>query len=95
MTPGTARPVENPIWIDRPAVITADREGMFFPLVLPEAYVEKGMRVGFIQDYFGNHVADVTAPVAGIVIYIRAVLSLKKGDNLIDIGVIAPAPRAK
>jgi hypothetical protein len=37
-------------------------------------------------------VADVCAPVAGLVIYIRAIPSLKKGDNLVDIGEISDGP---
>jgi len=93
MTPGQPRPVETAVWIDHAAAVVADREGMFFPLVGPEAYVEKGMKVGFIQDYFGAHVADVTAPNSGVVIYIRAVPSLKKGDNLVYIGEIVPSPK--
>ena len=92
MLPGTVTPVEHPVWIANATVITADREGVFFPLIGPEAYVAKGMRIGYITDYFGDKVADVTAPVAGIVIYVRAIPSLKKGDNLVDIGEIVGAP---
>jgi predicted deacylase len=90
MLPGMVTAVEHPVWIANATVIVADREGVFYPLVGPEAYVAKGMRIGYITDYFGEKVADVTAPVAGIVIYVRAIPSLKKGDNLVDIGEIAP-----
>jgi predicted deacylase len=89
MLPGAAPPVEHAVWMENPKVVTADREGVFVPLVGPEAYVTKGMRVGYIADYFGDKVADVTAPVSGVVIYIRAIPSLKKGDNMVDIGEIA------
>jgi predicted deacylase len=95
MTPGSPRPVENPVWIDRAAAVAADRDGMFFPLVVPEAYVEKGMKVGFIQNYFGDHVADVVAPAAGVVIYIRAVPSLRKGDTVVYIGEVVAGPKGK
>ena len=89
MLPGGASPVANPVWIANPTVVAADREGVFYPLVVPEAYVAKGMRLGYITDYSGDTVADVTAPVAGVVIYIRAIPSLKKGDTLVDLGEIA------
>ncbi|HTS65169.1 MAG TPA: M14 family metallopeptidase [Candidatus Acidoferrales bacterium] len=92
MLPGAAPLLEKPVWIANATVVTADREGVFCPLARPEAYVAKGMRVGYITDYFGDKVADVTAPVSGIVIYIRAIPSLKKGDNLADIGEIAANP---
>jgi hypothetical protein len=92
MLPGKVTPVEHVVWIANATVVTADREGVFVPLVGPEAYVAKGMRIGYITDYFGEKVADVTAPAAGVVIYVRAIPSLKKGDNLVDIGEIVATP---
>jgi len=92
MLPGDVTPVAHPVWIANATVVAADREGVFHPEALPEAYVAKGARVGYITDYFGDKVADVTSPVAGIVIYIRAIPSLKKGDNLVDIGELADNP---
>jgi predicted deacylase len=92
MLPGAAMSVERPVWLANPTVVPAEREGVFYPLVGPEAYVAKGMRVGYVTDYFGEPIADVTSPVAGIVIYVRAIPSLKKGDTLIDIGEIAEPP---
>ena len=89
MLPGVAAPVEHPLWIGRYAVVTSDREGVFYPLVVPEAYVKQGSRIGYMTDYFGNKVWDVTAPLSGVVIYIGAVPSMKKGDNIGYIGEIA------
>jgi predicted deacylase len=70
----------------------ADRDGVFYALALPEGYVRKGMAVGYLTDYFGDKVSDVVAPVSGVVIYIRAVPSAKKGDTLAYIGEIAEQP---
>ncbi|HJZ99306.1 MAG TPA: M14 family metallopeptidase [Candidatus Solibacter sp.] len=95
MLPGDVIPVAHPVWIANATVVAADREGVFHPEVLPEAYVAKGARIGYISDYFGDKVADITSPVAGVVIYVRAIPSLKKGDNLVDIGEIAEAPTAR
>ena len=89
MLPGVATPVEHPLWIGRYAVVTSDRDGVFFPLVVPEAYVKQGTRIGYMTDFFGNKVWDVTAPLSGVVIYIGAVPSMKKGDNVGYIGEIA------
>jgi predicted deacylase len=89
MLPGVATPVEHPLWIGRYAVVTSDRDGVFFPLVVPEAYVKQGARIGYMTDYFGNKVWDVAAPLSGVVIYIGAVPSMKKGDNIGYIGEIA------
>jgi predicted deacylase len=92
MLPGDAPPVEHPIWIANATVIASDRDGFFHPLVTPEAYVQKGMRIGYATDAFGEKTADFVAPVTGVVIYVRAVPSLKKGDNVADIGEIAGDP---
>ena len=92
MLPGAAPPVEHPIWIANATVIASDRDGVFHPLVTPEAYVQKGMRIGFATDGFGEKTVDFVSPVSGVVIYIRAVPSLKKGDNVADIGEIVEDP---
>ena len=89
MLPGVATRVEHPLWIGRYAVVTSDRDGVFFPLVVPEAYVKQGTTIGYMTDFFGNKVWDVTAPLSGVVIYIGAVPSMKKGDNIGYIGEIA------
>jgi predicted deacylase len=92
MLPGEAPLVEHPIWIANATVISSDRDGFFHPLVVPEAFVQKGMSIGYATNSFGQRIADFTAPVSGVVIYIRAVPSLKKGDSVIDIGEIVEDP---
>jgi hypothetical protein len=52
------------------------------------------MKIGYVTDYFGKKIWDATAPVTGVVVYIGAVPSLKKGDTIADIGEIALAPPA-
>jgi predicted deacylase len=92
MLPGDAVPVVNPVWIANATLVTSDREGVFHAVVGPEAYVTKGSRLGYITDYFGEKVEDVTSPAAGVVIYVRSIPSLKKGDHLADVGEIADGP---
>jgi hypothetical protein len=41
-----------------------------------------------VTDYVGRILGDVRAPEAGIIMYVRAVPSLKKGDTIADVGVI-------
>ena len=48
------------------------------------------MKIGLVTDYFGKPVLEARAPVSGVILHINAVPSLKKGDNIADIGVIAP-----
>jgi uncharacterized protein len=92
MLPGEVKPVEHPVWIGQITTVHSDEEGIFYPLVVPEAYVQQGMRIGYTTDYFGNKVADVITPISGIVVYICSVPSMAKGGTAAYIGEIASAP---
>ena len=92
MLPGDAKPVDHPVWIGTITTVRSDQDGIFYPLVVPEAYVTQGMRVGYVTDYFGNKLADVVSPVSGVVVYVCSVPSMKKGDTAAYIGEIASAP---
>jgi hypothetical protein len=92
MLPGEAAPVQHPLWMNGPVVVNSEHDGVFYPLAVPEAHVEKGMRLGYVTDYFGNKIEDVISPVSGVIVYICAVPSMKKGDTVADIGEIANDP---
>ncbi len=89
MLTGKVTPVEHPLWIARYSTVVSEQEGIFYPLVVPEAYVQKGTRLGYITNYFGERISEVTSPIAGVVLYICAVPSMKKGDNISYVGEIA------
>jgi len=88
MTARAAAPVAKPIWIDPLLSVTAERDGVFHPLVDRDAHVTKGQKIGAITDYLNRPLQEVVAPDAGIVLFVRAVPSLKKGDTLASIGVV-------
>jgi uncharacterized protein len=92
MLPGAAAAVEHPVWIGPLTSVKSDHDGIFYPLAVPEAYVERGMVIGYVTDYFGNKLADVTTPISGVITYICSVPSMKKGDTAANIGEIASAP---
>jgi predicted deacylase len=92
MLPGGVAPVEHPVWMGPITTVKSECDGIFYPLVVPEAYVSRGMIVGYVTDYFGNKLADVTTPIPGVVAYICSVPSMKKGDTVANIGEIAAVP---
>ncbi len=92
MLPGTAIPVEQPLWIGQISIVRSEHEGIFYPIVVPEAYVRKGMKIGYVTDYFGNKLADIETPVTGVILYVCAVPSMKKGDTVANIGEVVEAP---
>ena len=93
MLTGTVTPVAKPIWLEKIVAIAADREGVFHASVDRDAHVAKGATIGFVTDYLNRPLQDVAAPEAGIVMFIRAVPSLKKGDTMVNIGVVSTQAR--
>jgi predicted deacylase len=89
MLPGDPHAVENPVWLEKIMDVTGEQLGIFYPLVKRGAYVEAGMKLGYVTDFFGKIIAEPRAPVAGIILHINALPSLKKGDNIANIGVVA------
>ena len=92
MLPGAPRTVESPVWIERLADVTSEQSGIFYPLVERGRFVEVGMKVGYVTDYVGRHLFDARAKAAGVVLYIRAVPTINKGDAIASIGIVGKAP---
>jgi len=88
MLPGAVEPVEHPVWIEKTITMAADDGGIFYPSVKRGSYVDKGTKVGYVTDYLGQVIAEARAPEAGVVTFIRAVPSLKKGDTIATVGVV-------
>ncbi|PYY22384.1 MAG: succinylglutamate desuccinylase [Acidobacteria bacterium] len=92
MLAGEATPVERPVWIGRVSSVTSPNAGFFYPLVRRGTYVAEGMKIGYVTDYFGKTVWEVRAPTSGVVLYICSVPSMKKDDNVANIGQITTEP---
>jgi uncharacterized protein len=90
MLPGEPRFIEHPVWIKALAEVTSPADGIFYPLVKRDTFVEAGRKLGDVTDYFGKVIFEPRAPVSGIILHICAVPSMKKGDNVANIGVISP-----
>ena len=92
MLPGEATRVEHPVWIGKLDTVEGGQTGIFDPLVKRGSYVEQGMKIGTITDYFGNVIEEARAPAAGVVLYVCSVPSMKKGDTVAYVGEIAREP---
>jgi predicted deacylase len=89
MLPGSAKLLENPLWLSHYTVIKGDANGIFYPLVVPNAYVDKGTKLGYITTLSGERNSEVIAPISGVMIYVSAVPTVNQGDNLGYIGELA------
>jgi hypothetical protein len=92
MLPGTPAMVDHPVWIDSIQTIASEQTGIFYPLVARGTYVARGMKVGYVTDYVGRTLFEARAPEAGVVLYVCAVPSMKKGDTIATVGVVSASP---
>jgi predicted deacylase len=89
MLSGNAPAIEHPVWIAKIDTVASTETGVFYPLVKRGNYVAAGARIGYITDYFGNVIQQAHAPAAGVVLYVCAVPSMKKGDTVAFVGEVA------
>ncbi len=90
MLPGQPERIEHPVWIESVETIASERNGIFYPLVRRGSYVAAGMAVGYLTDYVGNKILEFRAPAAGVVLFVRAMPSMTKGETIANIGIVAP-----
>jgi predicted deacylase len=90
--PGEPRFIDYPVWIGSLSDVPSPETGIFYPLVKRDTYVEAGRKLGDVTNYYGQVIFEARAPVSGIILHICALPSMKKGDSLATIGVIAVNP---
>ncbi len=85
--PGTAQPVAGPVWFERLVTVEAEQTGIFYPVAARGAYVAQGARLGYVTDYVNKTISVALAPASGVVLFIRGVPSLVKGETIASIGI--------
>lgn len=92
MLPGAPTRVEHPVWIESVKTIVSGETGLFYPVVRKGSYVAQGTRVGYVTDFMGRPTFEALSPASGVVLYICSVPSMKKGDTVANVGVVAASP---
>jgi predicted deacylase len=92
MMTGNPTKVERPVWIESVKTIASGETGLFYPTVRRGSYVAEGTKVGFVTDFVGRTIFEARAPAAGVVLYICSVPSMKKGETIANVGVVATSP---
>ena len=83
--------MEHPVWIDRNEVLRSEHTGLWYPVAQPGRTVAAGTLLGVVTDYFGQRLAEVRAPFAGVVLYIVHTPPINTGEPLAMIGHIKPS----
>ncbi len=81
-------------WLGEDARVRADSNVAWVSLVDRDARVTAGQVIGYTTDYWGRKIADVKAPKAGLVSFIRSVPSAWAGATLVTVNDILAAPPA-
>lgn len=82
MVPGEPQRAEAVIWLDKFEVLRAPERGIFYAAVQPGFTVAEGTLLGTLTDFFGNKLAEVRAPYAGMVNYVVATPPVSQGEPL-------------
>ena len=87
IVPGKPEPVVRlTVFRDYPWV-RAEHTGCWYPAVRIGEVVRRDQRIGSMKDYFGNLLAEYSAPADGTVILLATSLAMNVGDPLFGLGV--------
>jgi predicted deacylase len=84
--PGAAEPTEPTILLRTFQVVTSEQAGCWYAAVQVGETVTEGQPIGQLRDYFGDTLAQVLAPISGVVLYRVTSLAVDQGDPLVGIG---------
>lgn len=87
MLPGTPKPAAKPRFVTERRELEAEQDGLFYPLVKAGAVVTAGTRLGFITDFHGARVQEVTAPESGTVLTLVATPAISRGETIATLAV--------
>ena len=79
-------PLVRATWLDPTAVLTSPESGILYPKVDRDQTVAAGDLIALVTDFFGNQIAEVRAPIAGLVLYVVTTPPITKGQPVACIG---------
>ena len=79
-------PLTRATWLDPTAVVTSPESGVLYPKVDRDQTVAAGDLIALVTDFFGNQIAEVRAPIAGLVLYVVTTPPITKGQPVACIG---------
>jgi predicted deacylase len=84
--PGVPESVEPVTLLRTFQVVAAKHSACWYPAVRAGDTVSQGQPLGELRDYFGDRLAQIAAPLAGVVLYRVTSLAIDPGDPLVGIG---------
>ncbi len=85
-------PLARAIWLDPTAIVTSPETGIVYPKVDRDQTVAVGDLIALITGFFGNPIAEVRAPIDGVVLYVVSTPPITKGQPVACIGTPGSTP---
>jgi predicted deacylase len=93
MLGAAAAPAARPIFIATRSSVASHHDGIFYRQVKAGEQVNAGAALGYITDFFGNRVAELRAPKAGVVLSVFGTPPVRKGETVAVIGHVDESSR--
>ncbi len=87
MIDGPLQMVRRPVWLTPTEVLRSPATGTWHALVRRGQMVPRGAALGYVTDLFGEGRQTVTAPFAGMVLYVVATPAMNAGEPVAMVGV--------
>ena len=88
MCNGSPIKAQKILFIEERSQQTSSHTGFFYSLKSSGDYVVKGMRIGYVTDFFGQHLQDVFTDNSGVILYMLGTPPVNKGETLMSLGII-------
>ena len=69
--------------------VKSEHTGFFYPTKSAGDYVTKGMKIGYITDFFNRELQEVFSDVDGVILYMLGTPPVNKGETLASISIIS------
>ena len=89
IVPGVPLPVPRPKMLARIDWVQAQHKGCWYPAVAVGERIERDQRVGTLNDYFGNVIAEYRSPSAGVVVLSCTSFAMREQHTLLGVGILA------
>ncbi len=77
------------IWfIEDRSFLSSNHTGFFYPSKAAGDYVRKGMKIGYITDFFNAKLEDIYSDTDGIILYMLGTPPVNRGETLASIAIL-------
>ena len=89
MMPGTIVNTVKRSFLENYEFVHTDMTGLWYPDIKCGQLLKKGQLAGYIRDYFGQPLADIKAPIEGVVTCVRTSPNIRPGNVIYELGMVA------